>query len=133
VIQNSLERLLAGIAQTLRETVRPAVADPYAAAQTSAAADLLDNLARRVEWRRDLLLARAERVGALLERAGRGPEPVSNAMSSGELAAALERRLAELAELQASPPPGLAPEIEELLRWLLEDEDRLIRSGMYRS
>ncbi len=72
-MQNSVERLLAGIAQSLREVVRPALSDPYAAAQASAAADLLDNLAQRVEWRRDLLLARAERVGAVLELAGRPP------------------------------------------------------------
>jgi hypothetical protein len=131
-MQNSLERLLAGIAQSLREVVRPAVADPYAAAQAAAAAELLDNLAARVEWRRDLLLERAAAVAALLARAGRRPEPPDEAMSGDELAESLRRLLAELAAVQEAGPPELAADIEAFLAADLAREERLIRSSMYR-
>jgi hypothetical protein len=134
-MQNSLERLLAGIAETLREVVRPALTDPYAAAQAAAAAELLENLATRVEWRRDLLAARAERVAALLRRAGR-PTPTSapaETATAAELAEALRELLAELASLQARGlPQSLAPDIEAFLRTELAEEERLVRSSMYR-
>jgi hypothetical protein len=58
--QNSLERTLAAISETVRNAAANAVVDNYVAAQLAAAAELIDNLATRVEWRRELL---AETIG----------------------------------------------------------------------
>lgn len=55
MMQNSLERLLTGMAVALRNDVLPAVDDRYARAQTSACVELLGNLATRVDWRTDQL------------------------------------------------------------------------------
>jgi hypothetical protein len=50
MMQNSLERLLAGIADSLRDVVLPAVDDGYARSQLTASIELLANLATRVAW-----------------------------------------------------------------------------------
>jgi hypothetical protein len=57
MIQNSLERLFAGMATSLREVVLPALDDDFASTQVSACIDLLGNLSTRVEWRADQLEA----------------------------------------------------------------------------
>lgn len=49
-MQNSLRRLLEGTVRALLDDVAPAVEDPYARAQALAAADVLANLATRIEW-----------------------------------------------------------------------------------
>jgi hypothetical protein len=92
VIQNSLDRLLEGIAAALRADVAPALADPYARSQAVASAELVENLAQRVEWRCVDLTAVVERVRPLLEDA-------CELAPAGELEAA--RRL-----VSESPPGG---------------------------
>ena len=91
--QNSLERLLAGMAASLRDVVEPALTDPYARSQVQAAVDLLRNLAPRVEWRCDDLLAVTTRLRDVLA------EAVAEALDDA----------AELAEARAwlaQPPPA---------------------------
>lgn len=74
MIQNSPERTLAGTAATLRALAGRERDDDFAASQLRAAADLLEQLAPRVEWRRDqhgALAARARSVlAAVLAEAG---------------------------------------------------------------
>jgi hypothetical protein len=88
MMQNSLERLLQGMAETLARTVAPATDDPYASAQAMAAAELLLNLAERVTWDPGYLLAHAEETRGLVEDAGLGAAP------AGDDPAALERHAA---------------------------------------
>lgn len=83
MIQNSLPRLLEGMADALRDVVAPALEDPFARSQAQASAELLRNLAPRVEWRCDDLAAVVADVREVLAAAdGAGPEGVA------ELAAA---------------------------------------------
>lgn len=49
-MQNSLDRLLGGIAEILTEKVESEVSDPWVRSQVTAAADLLSQLAVRVTW-----------------------------------------------------------------------------------
>lgn len=55
MMYNSLDRLLDGIAITLRNDVAPQIDDPYVRAQAQTAAELLAHLAEHVEWRCDHL------------------------------------------------------------------------------
>lgn len=74
-MQNSLERIFAGMAASLHDVVRPAVTDPYARSQVEASAEMLRNLATRVEWRCDDLAAVVDRVrGVLAEAVGAAPD-----------------------------------------------------------
>ena len=52
----SLERVLEGIAATLRTDVIPKVTEEHARSQAVGVIDLINNLAARVEWARDPLL-----------------------------------------------------------------------------
>jgi hypothetical protein len=62
VIQNSLERLLVGVATALRVEIAPRLEDEFARGQALAGAEILENLAPRVQWRVD----DAEAVVALI-------------------------------------------------------------------
>ena len=62
MIQNSLPRLLEGIAQSLHDTVLPNVADSFARGQTLAAIELLRNLASRTQWGDDDARAESQRL-----------------------------------------------------------------------
>jgi hypothetical protein len=53
MMQNSLERLLVGVATALREDIAPALEDEYARGQALAGAEILENLVPRVQWRAD--------------------------------------------------------------------------------
>jgi hypothetical protein len=53
VIQNSLERLLGGVAAALREDIAPALEDEFARGQALAGAEILEQLVPRVQWRAD--------------------------------------------------------------------------------
>ena len=66
MMYNSLDRLLDGIAATLRDDIAPQVDDPYARAQAHAAAELLAHLAEHVEWRCDHLRAEIDMARAAL-------------------------------------------------------------------
>jgi hypothetical protein len=63
---NSLDRLLDGIAATLRDDIAPQLDDPYVRAQAQAAAELLAHLAEHVEWRCDQLRTEIDAALALL-------------------------------------------------------------------
>jgi hypothetical protein len=128
-VQNSLERLFEGIANSLHENVAPAVDDPFAKAQVAATIELLANLAARVEWRADLLLDEIERIRLVLETAPERPavleEPVPH-----DSAGLLASRGAHLDALTAADPDEDA--LRELLTWQLERELGLLRTGMYK-
>jgi hypothetical protein len=66
MMHNSLDRLLDGIAATLRDEVAPQLQDHYVRAQAQAAAELLAHLAEHVEWRCDQLRAEIDAVRELL-------------------------------------------------------------------
>jgi hypothetical protein len=53
MIQNSLERLLVGVAAALREDIAPQLEDEFARGQALAGAEILENLVPRVQWRAD--------------------------------------------------------------------------------
>ena len=78
-MNNSLERLIAGIIATLRTDVIPNITDAYARGQAIGVIDLLNNIAPRLEWARaPLAEAVAERrkavaaARALVPQASRG-------------------------------------------------------------
>jgi hypothetical protein len=66
MMYNSLDRLLDGIAATLRDDIAPQVEDPYVRAQAQTAAELLAHLAEHVEWRCDHLRAEIDAARAAL-------------------------------------------------------------------
>jgi hypothetical protein len=66
MMHNSLDRLLDGIASTLRNDIAPQLSDPYVRAQAQTAAELLAHLAEHVEWRCDQLRAEIDAAVALL-------------------------------------------------------------------
>ena len=65
-MNNSLERLLEGIAMALRRDVIPRLDDEYATGQALAVIDLINNMKPRVDWAVPPLLARAHSQRALL-------------------------------------------------------------------
>jgi hypothetical protein len=71
MMQNSLERLLAGVAAALREDIAPALEDEFARGQALAGAEILENLVPRVQWRVD----DAEAVIALIRPLLSEPPP----------------------------------------------------------
>ena len=109
MMYNSLDRLLDGIAATLRDEVAPHVDDPYVRAQAHAAAELIAHLAEHVEWRCDQLRAEIDAARVVLRGdddpvlpalgAARAPTIIDNQ----ELIDSHDRLLVEVAELQQSP------------------------------
>ena len=65
-MNNSLDRLLDGIAAALRRDVIPRLDDEYATGQALAVIDLINNLKLRVDWAVPPLLARATAQQALI-------------------------------------------------------------------
>jgi hypothetical protein len=99
MMYNSLDRLLDGIAVTLRDEVAPHVDDPYVRAQAHAAAELIVHLAEHVEWRCDQLRAEIEAARVVL----RGDDdPVPLIVDNKELIATHDALLVAVAELQRS-------------------------------
>lgn len=151
MMQNSLGRLLDGIAHTLHEVVAPGLDDDFARSQVRAAVELLGNLATRVSWRPDYLLASIERVRRVLEVAasvapGAALPDTRAVLARGVPAAhvvdALEEgrrdHLAALAEVQAWVGSRPVEEVAELdraltgfLRWQLEDELARLRTASF--
>ena len=92
MIQNSLPRLLDGIAQSLHDAVLPNVTDSFSRGQTLAAIELLRNLASRTQWGDDAARLEAQRLVDALTAAG---APLDNASgntsddTSGDLLARL--------------------------------------------
>ena len=53
MMQNSVDRLLLGVATVLRNDIAPQLQDEFARGQALAGAEILENLAPRVQWRAD--------------------------------------------------------------------------------
>jgi hypothetical protein len=118
VIQNSLERLLAGVATALREDIAPALGDEYSRSQALAGAEILEQLVPRVQWRADDAEAvialvrpllsdqpadatdRDAHLRALAEQQRGGTRALDVAL------ALLEREVAHLKAARALRPPG---------------------------
>ena len=66
-MNNSLDRLLDGIAEALRRDVIPRLDDEYATGQALAVIDLINNLKPRLDWAVPPLLARAMAQQTLIE------------------------------------------------------------------
>jgi hypothetical protein len=115
MMQNSLERIFAGLCATLRESVLPEVADPWARTQVEAAVGLLANLGARVEWRcadlREEVRATREVLAAAVEADRSSPalalarslldEPVAVDADGECLARSRAAHLRALADVQA--------------------------------
>jgi len=111
-MNNSLERLIAGIIATLRTDVIPNVTDAYARGQAIGVIDLLNNIAPRLEWAR-APLAEAVRqrrkalcaARVLVPQAPTGGEGLSEqaiaAASAAELLAERDRFDGEISDLIA--------------------------------
>jgi hypothetical protein len=145
-VQNSPERLLTGIADTLRSAIAPKLTDRYALAQLQAAAEILDNLAPRLGPADELVSGSVEELSALfVEAAAVLPDeaaapfrdwleeaparlPAANWSSGLETLAGLQRWLAD--------NPGAAPDLFERTAALIAAEfareEDLVRTGMYR-
>ncbi len=142
MIQNSLDRIFGGLVSALLDEVAPHVSDPYAHAQVLAAADLIANLATRVQWDPLYLAGWIPGARALLQdirrqaREGQLPEAerVLSEADAGDLESRAAAHLAALAEAEAftathaGVPDSLATRLHELAESLLEDDlDRLRR------
>jgi hypothetical protein len=145
VIQGSLARLLEGVAASLRSGVAPALTDEYAQMQLAAAAEIVENLATRMEWRRDWLrdeiVAVRRALADAVSAVPAGALPLAEGVlaqrlppetaSSSELESACIRCLEALGEVAERAGAEGAPLPSALLEHL-EWELRLLRTGMYR-
>jgi hypothetical protein len=150
-MQNSIERLLEATAGLMRRAAASTLEDRFLAGQLSAGAEILENLATRVEWRatdlreyvirmRDVLaVALAAADGHELSRARRmlaTPAP-SEAASATELERWRDEHLQALSEVQmwlgvriADPELAQArAALKAFLRWDLDRERGLMRRG----
>lgn len=145
MMPGSLDRLFAGMAETLRDTVLPAVDEPYARAQVAACIELLGNLATRVEWRLDHLQLVTERADAALVAAfAQAPELAPAvaivAATSAPGASPVRRRDDALARVAAAlrwlddqPEQPAAAPLLAFATWHVGHEVELLRTGMFRS
>ena len=108
-MQNSLSRLLEGIAHALHHDILPSVEDDYARAQLTACIEILGNLEPRISWDPQVLVERAERIRATIvgvaDELPADPELAevhALAREDADLAdlAGLHRALGALADLQ---------------------------------
>ena len=97
---NSLDRLLEGIAKTLRDDVAAQVDDPYVRAQAHAAAELIAQLAEHVEWRCDQLREEIEAASVALRLRA---SPAASITDNSELIRTHDALLAAVADLQKAP------------------------------
>jgi hypothetical protein len=147
-MQNSLERILVGLAQSLSADVLPHVDDPYARSQLSSAAELVLALADRVEWRCSDLHNTITRVHAVLAEATKhseldsdfeervaalgsaGEKPWDNSTLVEQRAESL-RCLAEVQRLLAADPDGplsaVRGQVDELVDRLQDGEYALTK------
>jgi hypothetical protein len=111
-MNNSLERLIAGIIATLRSDVIPNVSDAYARGQAIGVIDVLNNIAPRLEWARAPLAeavtqrrTAVQAVSALVPQAPAGTAGLSDQALAGagsaELAAERDRLDGEISDLIA--------------------------------
>lgn len=142
MIQNSLDRLLAGIAGALRDDVLPAIDDKFTRSQVSACIELLGNLSTRVEWRADQLAATTAHARAALLTALSADSELAGLIGSEPSETPddpLSQRNAWLAfvsrAIRACDDGGLDEAVRgPLVRfsaWHLESELALLRTGMF--
>jgi hypothetical protein len=138
-MQNSLERLLGGMAATLADEVAPALGDPYLRSQAVAAAELLRTLAPRLVWDLDATLPWAPALRALAAEAvdalGEAElpacaalrEPIAPGLDAAEQAQTAQ--LAALAELAGRDdlPDGMAERVSALVDQDAETERALLK------
>lgn len=105
----SLRRLLEGIIATLRTSVIPHVADPYARGQAVGVIDVVNNIIPQAQWTREPMLTALREKSALLERAASSLPDLARIVSvktAAELSSAeLE---AELARFDAAIANAIA-------------------------
>jgi hypothetical protein len=150
MMPSSLERLFAGMADSLRDTVLPEIGDDYARAQVAACIELLGNLATRVEWRRDHLAAVTDRAEAAVAAATAAAPELTEVMLTltadaaedhdgpvagrdralARVSAGLRWCDAHIGEQRAET--GALPPLIDFSKWHLEHELALLRTGMFR-
>ncbi len=143
-MQGSAKRMLEAIAYSLRDFVAPRVQDEFARTQLEAAAEVLENLAVRVDWRADLHEPSAglhELLAGACAHAPRSELPITRAWlaahADNPAASAWSERLEALAEVQAwiadpaTDEPALRVELQAFLQADFERERRLLRTGMF--
>lgn len=144
MIQNSLERLLAGISESLRDVVLPATDDAYARAQARACIELIGNLATRVEWRHgylDEISQAAERALAAAsdycpELSSIGDDGIERASLSPLLRRDRALRHIALAVRwceEHDADSHASRVLDDFARWHTDFERELLRTGMYSS
>lgn len=141
MIQNSLDRLFGGIAESLREVVLPALDDPFAQAQVRACIELIGNIGARVEWSRQQVDEVVERAAAALREAVAVAPDMSCVLGATAGASSpLERRDRALADISTAlrwcdtGPDGDRARVPLVVfaRWHLESELGRLRTGMFR-
>jgi hypothetical protein len=144
-MQNSLDRLFEGMENTLRNVVAPTITDSYILSQVNSVAEIIGNLASRVEWNSTQLLEISDRVRPVLEAAS-GELPLTAAVLAGPAAAAdwanadllraRDEHLAALREVQRSletaPDDDVESSIREFLAWHVDFESSLLRTASSR-
>lgn len=149
MMQNSLDRLFEGAVATLLDTVLPAVDDDYVRSQVRATAELLANVATRVEWSCAQLREDTERTRDAL-RAVLDAAPPEHLVSARDLVATdlpddnaglVATRVAHLAELADAQrwldgAEGAAADraraaVSAFTRARLDTERARLRTGMY--
>jgi hypothetical protein len=141
MMQNSLERLLEGMAASLHTTVLPVVDDDFARGQVRACIELLGNLATRVEWRCDQLAEVVEHARAALVPAAQDGPAVRTFLEApapvGQAALLEARRaaLAAVAEAQAwaarVDDAEASAALDAFVRWHLDAELSRLRSASF--
>jgi hypothetical protein len=136
-MNNSLERLIAGIIATLRSDVIPNVSDAYARGQAIGVIDVLNNIAPRLEWARAPLAeavaqrrAAVQAVRTLVPQAPQGDAGLNDealaAAGSTALAAERDRLDGEISDLiawtQSADACGDVAAATALLRQHVHDE-----------
>jgi hypothetical protein len=150
-MQNSLERLFEGMAATLRAAAEHQGNDDYMSEQLAAAAELLDNIAPRVQWSDRTLLEVSQRArvvlecavavapdGELLEARAVLEDPLPPPRDVRSLIAVRDRHLSALAEVAdwvfpesgVSRPAAPTEALAEFVRWQLDEEREAVRQPL---
>ena len=128
MMQNSLERVLAGVATTLHDDVLPQLNDTYARSQVEAAVELIVSLIDQTEWRCDLLRATVDEALTLLIQADRvAPEDepdvaAARALLAGAQPSAVDRAVVGNADLVVLHRDSLAA-LAGVQRWVAQRDD----------
>jgi hypothetical protein len=140
-MQNSLERLFEGLAASLREVIAPASTDAYARGQALAAAEIVENLATRVEWKAERLRDETARIRPLLDQAVASAHASELPLTRRLLAHSAEhdpledrnRHVAALAEVaEWALDRRASADLRRVVAEQLAAQARLMRGGMYR-